>query len=78
MTTFEDMNNMTLITDGIDEEQLIKRKIIFVMDQPEDIEDKYKLIIKSIYEKSHKLGIKWSVEKITASDGNIYLFKKLI
>jgi hypothetical protein len=77
MTTFEDMNNMTLITDGIDEEQLIKRKIIFVIDEPEDIENKYKLIIKSIYIKSHKLGIKWSVEKITASDANIYLFKKL-
>ena len=77
MTTFEDMNDMTLITDGINEEQLIKRKIIFVIDQPEDIEDKYKLIIKSIYKKSHKLGIRWGVKKITASDANIYLFKKL-
>ena len=47
------------------------------MDQPEDTEDKYKLIIKSIYEKSHKLGIKWDVEKIITADGNIYLFKKL-
>lgn len=69
---------MTLITDGIDEEQLIKRKIIFVIHQPEDIENKYKLTIKSIYIKSHKLGIKWSVKKITASDANIYLFKKLL
>lgn len=62
---------------SIDEEQLIKRKIIFVIDQPEDTDDKYKLIIKSIYTKSHKLGIKWSVKKITASDANIYIFKKV-
>jgi len=62
---------------SIDEEQLIKRKIIMVMHYHAETDDKYKMIIRSIYEKSHKLGIRWNVEKRECDDGDVYIFHKI-
>ena len=62
---------------SIDEEQLIKRKVIFVLHYHAEENDDYKKIIRSIYEKSHKLGIRWNVDKKEAEDGDIYIFHKI-
>lgn len=62
---------------SLSDEELLKRKVIFVINHVDAVnKDDYKKVIRSIYEGSMRLNIRWTLEKKECSDGEIFIFHK--